>query len=79
MSNNQFMQHIERFCFSFQSSGAFVYGFIGFFDKVFSGAIFKIIQDLNPEDEQRWAFLDSWSISKISFLAYFLCEFVLFG
>lgn len=47
------MLHILHFFFAFQSSGAFVYGFIGFFDKVFSGAIFKIIQDLNPEDEQR--------------------------
>lgn len=36
-----------------KKSGAFVYGVIGFFDKVFSGAIFKIIQDLNPQDDQR--------------------------
>lgn len=35
-----------------KKSGAFVYGFIGFFDKVFSGVIFKTIQDLNPQDEQ---------------------------
>lgn len=32
-----------------------MYGVIGFFDKVFSGAIFKIIQDLNPQDDQRYA------------------------
>lgn len=35
-----------------KKTGAFVYGFIGFFDKVFSGAVFKIIQDLNPQDKQ---------------------------
>ncbi|XP_015747464.1 PREDICTED: major facilitator superfamily domain-containing protein 12-like [Acropora digitifera] len=36
-----------------KNSGAFVYGVIGFFDKVFTGAIFKIIQDLDPQDGQR--------------------------
>ena len=39
------------FC-SLQKSGAFVYGFIGFFDKVVSGAIFAIIQELNPRKDQ---------------------------
>ncbi|PFX27557.1 major facilitator superfamily domain-containing protein 12-like [Stylophora pistillata] len=34
-------------------SGAFVYGFIGFFDKVFSGAVFAVIQQLNPRKDQR--------------------------
>lgn len=29
-----------------------MYGFIGFFDKVFSGAIFAIIQQLNPRKDQ---------------------------
>ncbi|KAJ7372481.1 Major facilitator super domain-containing protein 12 [Desmophyllum pertusum] len=34
-------------------SGAFVYGFIGFFDKLVSGATFAIIQELNPRKDQR--------------------------
>ncbi|KAJ7354725.1 Major facilitator super domain-containing protein 12 [Desmophyllum pertusum] len=36
-----------------KSSGGFRVRFIGFFDKVVSGAIFAIIQELNPRKDQR--------------------------
>ena len=38
--------------FSRQKSGAFVYGAIGFFDKVISGIVIAIIQECNPRSEQ---------------------------
>ena len=39
-------------CFSRQKSGAFVYGVIGFFDKVVSGLVVVVIQECNPRTEQ---------------------------